>query len=116
MPSRTITHALVGGLVSVLLSFTAVSPFLGGTVAGYLERRNGLRVGALAGVVAAIPLAVVFLLFAGFVLGVAGAPAEMGVVLVGFLLFAVVYTVVLSAAGGWVGVWLFEEYGDELPV
>ena len=106
----TLVNAVVGGIASILLGFVPFSPVLGGAVAGYLhggERGTGVRIGAYAGVVAAIPFAF-SLFFAiavfGFLLSIG---TESGVVLLFFVLFALVaaavYTVGLGALGGWLG-------------
>lgn len=110
----TLVNALVGGIAAVVLSFVPFSPVLGGAVAGYLQggsRNDGVRVGAYAGVVAGIPLVlggILFLLVSGFALAGAGPRAGGGFVL--FLVLALVgvvvgalYTVGLSAVGGWLG-------------
>ena len=55
----TLVDALIGGVVSIVLSFTALSPILGGAVAGYLQggdRGAEIRVGAYAGLVAAVTI------------------------------------------------------------
>jgi hypothetical protein len=110
----TLLNALIGGVVSIVLSFVPFSPVLGGAVAGYLqggERGEGARVGAYAGVVAAIPIAL-FLFVAvalfGFIAvspgggGGGGAGVFLVVVLVVIVLSAL-YTVAFSALGGWLG-------------
>lgn len=110
----TLLNAVIGAAVTALVSsIVPVAPFFGGAIAGYLEggtRSDGLRVGAISGVIGAV--------FLGFVLAVFALIASLvGVVTsgslsagaVGFLFFAVVavvggLTVVgLSAVGGWVG-------------
>ena len=107
----TLLNAVIGGIASIVLSFVPLSPVLGGAVAGYLhggDRGAGVRIGVYAGIVAAIPLAfflfVAAALFGFFAIG--GRPGG-GAVLLFFLLFAVVaaavYTVGLSALGGWLG-------------
>ena len=108
----TLANAVIGGIASILLAFVPFSPVLGGVVAGYLQggdRGTGLRVGAYAGVVAAIPL-VLFLLFGSLLAGVVLAgDALLGVGTVfgfGFFVLIVVgglYTVALGAVGGWLG-------------
>lgn len=111
----TWTNALVGAAIGVVAG--PVIPFatvLGGAVAGYLQggtREEGIKIGALAGLIALLPflLLVFFLsnLFLGVFVGGFGVPREfagLGVVFVLFaLLFSAVYTVVFSAAGGWLG-------------
>lgn len=108
---NTWLNALLGAAVTVFLSFIPFSPVLGGGVAGYLEggdTTSGGKVGALSGLFAAIPLALIVVAFAGFVLiGGSGRAivvlAFLALVLVGF------YTVVLSALGGVLGVYVKEE-------
>lgn len=110
----TLVNAVLGGVAAIVLSFVPLSPVLGGAIAGYLQggsRNDGLRVGALSGLVAAIPLGFVvvgLLLVTGlFALGV-GPRGGAGIAV--FLLFSVVglvlvalYTVGLGAVGGWIG-------------
>jgi hypothetical protein len=106
----TLLNAVIGGIASIVLSFVPFSPVLGGAVAGYLhggDRGAGVRIGVYAGVVAAIPFALI-LLFAITVFGVfLSLGSGSGAVLLFFVLFAlvaaVVYTVGLSALGGWLG-------------
>jgi len=111
----TLVNALVGGIAAVVLSFVPFSPVLGGAVAGYLQggtRNDGLWVGVYAGVVAGIPIVlggVGFLLLWGFMLlgyGTPGAGGGLAVFLVfalGGLVVGALYTVGLSALGGWLG-------------
>lgn len=66
----TLLTAVIGAVVTLVLSFTVFSPLLGGGVAGYLQRGNragGIRVGALSGAIAAIPFLLLLSVFAGFV-------------------------------------------------
>ncbi|QAU14224.1 hypothetical protein EKH57_17000 [Halorubrum sp. BOL3-1] len=118
---NTLLNAVVGAAASVLLSFTGISPLLGGAVAGYLnddgtgDTDGGLRVGALSGAIASIPivgfllLVLVILPFLGFF----GFPLEFGLAVGGLAVLAaiavlggVAYTVVLGALGGLLGVYL----------
>ena len=109
----TAANAIAGGVTSVVLSVVPFAPVLGGLVAGYLQGgspREGMRIGAMAGAIAAIPLAVLFtFLLVGVVL-VAGDLALGGttlVVAVGLsvgLLGAIAYMIALGAVGGYVGV------------
>ena len=109
----TLVNALIGAVVALVLSFLPLSPMLGGAVAGYLEggdRDDGVRVGAIAGVIVFLPLVgfgVLLFGFGAFFL-VGGFPARAGVAaLVLLVLFGLVllglYTVGLSALGGWLG-------------
>lgn len=99
---------VVGAMVGTLLGFVPLSPALGGAAAGYLdpdESASGLGSGALAGLLATLPL----LVWAGFAsVGLltvldgelVGLAAIVGAV---FVLFSVAYLVGLSALGGYVG-------------
>lgn len=116
----TLVNALIGGIVSIIVSFVPFSPVLGGGVAGYLQggdRSDGVRVGALAGVVALVPLVLLLLVFGTFGMFamtggmMAGMGGRAGVAGMGFglafllvaLVIGAVYTVGLSALGGWLG-------------
>ena len=114
-------NALIGAAVTVLATFTGFAPLLGGAVAGYLNRRDGVKAGALSGVIASIPILLVAMFFFGGILafmpfsggmmgpgpGFAGA---MGVVAVTFGLGSfLVYTVGLGALGGYLGEYLCRE-------
>ncbi len=109
----TLLNAVIGAVASVVLSFVPFSPVLGGAVAGYLEGgtgSDGLRVGAISGVlslvVGAVFFALFFVAFGAFLFGY-GAPRLFSAVGLLFLLVAAVvsalYTVGLSALGGWLG-------------
>lgn len=120
---RTVVHALVGAVVSVVLSFVPFSTILGGAVAGFLEGpdgRDGLIAGALTGVITFVPI-VGFALFAlgivGFGMGVAVVPIEgFAVVLVLIAMLSTVvllYTVGLSLLGGYLGAYLARTYPEK---
>jgi len=50
----------IGAVATIGLSFTGISPVLGGALAAYLDggdTENGLRVGALSGGIASLPVA-----------------------------------------------------------
>jgi hypothetical protein len=118
---NTLLNAVLGAVATTLLTFTGISPLLGGALAGYLDggaTNDGLRIGAISGAIASIPI-VGFLLL-GLVLlpflGLFGFPLEAGVAVGGVVLFGAViviggvaYTVVLSALGGALGVYLNSE-------
>ncbi|AZQ14948.1 DUF5518 domain-containing protein [Halorubrum sp. PV6] len=117
----TLLNAFIGAVATAVLSFTGISPVLGGALAAYLEggdREAGLRVGAYSGLIASIPvvglllLGLVFLPFLGFF----GFPLEAGLAIGGVVVFGaiivvggIVYTVALSALGGYVGSYLHDE-------
>jgi uncharacterized membrane protein YbhN (UPF0104 family) len=112
-----LTNAAIGAVVTILTSFVPFSPILGGAVAGYLHGRDGPKVGAISGAIAAIPFVGFGLLFVFFFGGIGlfgGLDAlAFGVFVLLFvivaLVFAVAITVVLSGAGGWIGIYVLEE-------
>ena len=110
-----LVDALLGAVVSIVLSVLPFSPVLGGAVAGYLHRAEGAKVGALSGAFAAIPLGGIFFLLVGvfaFVPVVGGAPrAALALPVLLLIIFAValVYTVVLSTVGGVIGEYVRRE-------
>jgi len=111
MADDSLVHALIGAVVTVVLSFTGLSPIIGGAVAGYLHRDDGLRVGAISGVMATIPLVLI-----GFVAATLFAFVPDPVAAGGLILFLVLGLVIgggiivaLSALGGIVGVYLYTE-------
>lgn len=108
----TLLNALIGAVVSVVTAFLPFSPVLGGAVAGYLERTDGVRVGALSGVFATIPVALIVFLAAGLFFIVPDPLAAGGLFLLVALavLFVALYTVGLSALGGVLGVYIRREF------
>jgi hypothetical protein len=110
--------ALLGAAVSIVAGFVPLSPILGGGVAGYLNRgrrEDGLRVGAVSGAIAAIPIVLILALVFGGLSVVSVVDRATGGLLV--FLFLLVFTVVvamlvsagLSALGGYLGVYIREE-------
>ncbi|MFW5922303.1 MAG: DUF5518 domain-containing protein [Halodesulfurarchaeum sp.] len=121
-----VLNALIGGIAGVILSFIPLSPILGGAIAGYLQNgtgESGMKVGAGAGLLMLLP----FLFIAFFlvmVLGLGGISATYGmhlgatplfVGIVGLFAIAItaVYTVGLSALGGYLGVYVRREMRAE---
>lgn len=101
----TSVNALVGGVAGIVLSFVPGSAFVGGAVAGYLESGDsgdGLRVGALAGLVMLVPRMLFWLFAMTMVLGT-GMPGTMGGFVFVVLAFLVLYTLGLSVVGAVVG-------------
>ncbi|MFC6953830.1 DUF5518 domain-containing protein [Halorubellus litoreus] len=121
-------NALLGAVVMVVFSWIPFVPVVGGALSGYLEAgerdatrsvsRRGIRVGALAGLLAAIPaLLVIGLVGSLFTVGWVGLVASSGggpgvalglpvfawIVVAFVVVVAVLYHVVLSALGGWLG-------------
>ncbi|MFB6069529.1 MAG: DUF5518 domain-containing protein [Halanaeroarchaeum sp.] len=111
----TLLNAVIGAIASVVLAFLPFSPVLGGAVAGYLQkgdRSEGLRVGAYAGILAAIPLLLVVFLFGGLIAFGAffSARAAIGGLFVLLaLVFGLLYSVGLSALGGYLGAYVATE-------
>jgi hypothetical protein len=130
-PSRSrsgLVYALLGAVVMTVFSWIPFAPVVGGALSGYLEvsertatgtaSGRGVRVGALAGLLATIP-AVLVLALVGSILtvgwfgmsmsGGVGPRVSLGLPVFawGFVLFvlvfALVYHVGLSAVGGWLG-------------
>lgn len=120
MVSDSTLHALIGAVVTVVFSFIPFSPVLGGGVAAYLndaDTSDGVRIGALSGLIAAVPLLLFGLLaFAIFGLFTVSGPGMNGMalglgglfvlLLVGVV--AVAYTVGLSALGGYLGAYFVD--------
>ena len=111
----TFVNALVGAAVTVLTVYVPFSPVLGGAAAGYLQGgdlRDGAQVGALSGLLAAVPFGLLVTLGAAvFVIAPpAGSAAELFAVLfVAALVAAGLYTVALGIIGGIVGAYLVRE-------
>ncbi|RKD97669.1 DUF5518 domain-containing protein [Halopiger aswanensis] len=108
---NTSVNALVGGVVGIVLSFIPGSAFVGGALAGYLEggdSGDGLRVGALAGLVMLVPMTLFWLFAMTMVLGT-GMPGTMGGFVFVVLAFLVLYTLGLSTVGAIIGVVLADE-------
>jgi len=111
---NSLLNAAIGAVATIGLSFTGISPVLGGALAAYLEggeTGDGLRVGALSGLIASLPLAAIVV----FALAVFSFGGDLGVAIGGGLLvlaivaIAVGYTVALSALGGVLGAYLKDE-------
>lgn len=106
---NTVINAVIGALVTIVFSFTMISPVLGGVCAGYLQQTDGARVGAFSGVIAAIP-AILLALFIMVLFGFGGGPIFLGFFFLMFVLILVpIYIVALSALGGYLGVYLRDE-------
>ena len=115
-----LVNGFLGGVVAVLLAFLPFSTVLGGAVAGYLQgpdRRVALKAGALAGLVALLPLLLVAFVAAGFLVIVPVSPggpgprfglffALLALTVVGVL---GIYTVGGGALGGYLGSYLKED-------
>ncbi|MFC6732556.1 MULTISPECIES: DUF5518 domain-containing protein [unclassified Haladaptatus] len=109
-------HALIGAVLMFVLSFIPLSPVLGGAAAGYLHKHDGVKVGALAGLFAAIPVVAVVMFLVTFLTPVVVTQGNsivgplVGFGIMGFVLLLLVglYTVGLGALGGYIGVYFSE--------
>lgn len=107
-----LVNALIGAVVSVVTAFLPFSPVVGGAVAGYLEREGGVSVGALSGVIAATPLALVIFLLVAVLDFFPGVAAVGGLLVLVVVVLAALYTVGLGALGGLLGVYLAREFAN----
>jgi thiol:disulfide interchange protein len=105
-------HALLGAVVTVVTAVVPFSPIIGGAVAGYLHDEGtsrGTRVGLVSGVIASIPLLLVFFFMltvmsiGSITTGEVAGPAFVIVIVAIVFLVVGLYTVGLSAAGGYIG-------------
>lgn len=109
--TNPVLNAVVGGIAGILLAFVPLSPVLGGAIAGYLQhgpRESGMKVGAGAGLVMLLPYSFIGM-FALIVLGLGGTPAAFGMFALIAIVFVGLYTIGLSALGGYLGVYVYEE-------
>jgi heme/copper-type cytochrome/quinol oxidase subunit 4 len=121
-------NALLGAVVMTVFSWIPFAPVVGGALSGYLDAgdrrgegaasRRGIRIGALAGLLATVP-AVLVLAFVGSIVTVGwfgmsmgggmgprvalGLPLFAWALVTFVLVLALVYHVALSALGGWLG-------------
>lgn len=110
----TTLNALIGAVAGVVLSFIPLSTVLGGAIAGYLEggeASDGVRVGAIAGAIMLIPFVFIGMVFVLFFVGFGtGGPTNVfALLMVLFVLLGAVYTVGLSAVGGYLGIYIKHE-------
>lgn len=121
----TLMNAVIGAVVTVVLSFTGFSPLLGGAVAGYLQRESrtsGAKVGALSGVFAFIPFLLFMFLFFGVFfggmmgggMGIPGGPELIVILFIMFPMF-LLWNVGLGAVGGYLATYLREDLQEASP-
>lgn len=114
---NTLLNALIGAVVTVFTAFfVPLSPVLGGAIAGYLEgesAESGLRVGALSGAIALVPLFIIVPLGLALFFFEPIAAVSLLVIATFVIGFLAVYTVGFSALGGLLGVYLYEEFGSK---
>jgi hypothetical protein len=108
--------AIIGAVVTVVLSVVPLSPVVGGAVAAYLrrgDREEGLRVGALSGGIAAVPILLLLLVVFGAIglFAIVDGVRSVLVLVGGFLVstaLVVVFVAGLSALGGYLAVLFLE--------
>lgn len=116
----TLVNAAIGAVVTVVLTFTAISPLIGGAVAGYLQqetRRDGVKVGALSGTLAFLPFVLIVILFFGLVVagpitgGGFGFPGGIELLIIFLVIFPLIlaWNASLGAVGGYLGTVIREE-------
>lgn len=118
---RFLLNAVIAAVAGVVLGFVPLSPALGGAIGSYLNggsRSTGLKLGAVGGLLASIPVFAGGALFA--LVAIAGGPGARSflvflVFVVFVLLFTALYVVGLSAAGGWAGIYLRERRDQRSP-
>lgn len=108
-------NAALGSIVTLVLSFMAFSPLLGGGVAGWLQRespKRGAKVGAISGAIALVPLMVIIFLglFVMMLPGGFGPSALLLLVLFVGLPLLGLWVLGLSTLGGYLGAYLREEH------
>lgn len=117
---NTLLNAGIGAIATVLLAFLPFSPVFGGAVAGYLQggdRSAAIRVGVLAGLIAAVPLVVALTVLATIIpflpaFGTAGSiTALFGILGVVIILMSLIYSVGLSVLGALLGGYVAREAG-----
>jgi len=115
---NTLVNAVIGAVATVVLTFLPFSPLLGGALAGYLQGGDesaAIRVGALSGLIAAIPLVFALTVVATIIpflpaFGTAGSiTALFGIFGIIVLTFSLIYSVGLSALGGLLGQYVARE-------
>lgn len=124
----TFPNALIGAVITVVtVSLLPFSPICGGAVSGYLQggdSQDGLKVGALSGLLALVPVLVVLafvgnillILFAGTSGGFPGVAGSLGFLFLSMVMaVGILYIVLLSAVGGWVGQYLKTELDGNTP-
>lgn len=107
LSASTTSTAILGALVTVAAAFVPFSPVIGGGVAGYLrgsDAAGAVRTGALAGVLATVPVLVTYAAITWTLLGTgSGLTGVIALVFAVSLLVAVAYVTFLSALGGYLG-------------
>lgn len=120
--SSYVSFAVLGGFVTVVLSFLPFSPVFGGLLAGYLERGESQRVvsvGALAGLLPLVPIIILMLFVLGGLLSGMSAIDQMGagIVVAVTLLLSIMFMAVfgggLGALGGYLGGWFAERRAEK---
>lgn len=113
---NTAINALIGAAITVITAFfIPLSPVLGGATAGYLEGANadnGLKIGAISGLIALLPLLVIVPVLLVVLIFDPIAAVSFVVIIAIIAAFLATYTIGLSALGGVLGVYLYKEFGS----
>lgn len=108
-----IAIALAGAVVSIATSYVPFSPLLGGLLVGWLvrdDKMRGAKLGGLSGLVLALPGTFIIVPFFGFALLDASVGGFFFLLLAMFFVgIVLVYTVGISAVGGYIGVSLYQD-------
>ncbi len=108
MTDSRVLNAVIGAVVTLILFFTGFSPIIGGGVAAWLQEGNkseSIRVGALSGVFALLPILVILIGGVGVYTGISVAILAFVVVIV----VLGVFTVGLSSLGGYLVYYLLKD-------
>lgn len=108
MTDSRVLNAVIGAVVTLVLSFTGFSPIVGGGVAAWLQegdKSESIRVGALSGVFALLPILMIFIGGIGLYTGITVAIFAFVVGIV----FAAVFIVGLSSLGGYLVYYLLKD-------
>jgi hypothetical protein len=111
VPEPFVTNAFLGGVAGLVLFFVPFSQIVGGGLSGYLERADastGAKVGLLAGVFSAAPVALLLVfVLGGLAVGAASVGASIAALFVAVTLLAIIFVLVvggaLGALGGYIG-------------
>lgn len=118
--SNTLLNALIGAVAAIILSFVPLSTVLGGAIAAYLEGgtpRDGMKVGAVAGLMMVIPLMLFGIFFGSFFFTGNMLPpmtggrhrTPIGIMAIFLMAVGILYTVGFSIVGGYLGNYLENE-------
>lgn len=106
------SNALVGAVVTVVVSFVPFSSLVGGAVAGYLQQddaRAGFRAGIVTGLFLALPVTLIFgvlltgIIIEGFV--------TVSLIILMSIIVSLIFTIIMTSLGGYIGGYLATDQG-----